>query len=130
MAPNGDTMIVWHQYDGDANAVFLSEYRNNVWSHPSGLTDNITLDGVDCESPQVALSNTDVAIVFVRPYGSYDNVYMTDLRSNTWRPAKRITPIFTDAWTPTVAMNASGRALAVWPAWTNTTGRIYRSYYR
>ncbi|MCR9248545.1 MAG: hypothetical protein NXI31_26255 [bacterium] len=131
MAPNGDALIVWHQYDNvGADAVFRSENRNGVWTHPSNLADNLTNDQVDCENPQVAMSNNDAAIVFTRDYGSYDCVYVMDLRSATWRESRRLAPALTDAWEPRVAMNATGRAIVAWPAWTNSGDRVYASYYR
>ncbi|MCA8951987.1 MAG: hypothetical protein KDE27_20930 [Planctomycetes bacterium] len=130
MAPNGAATIVWQQYDGNSTAVFKSEYRNGTWTHPTGLTDNITPDDIDCSEPAVAMSNDDAAISYVRYYGSYDAIYVTDYRSGSWRAPRRLSPELTDSWEPMMAMNSTGRAIVAWTAWTFTVDRVFASSYR
>jgi hypothetical protein len=59
----GNAIITWYQNDGSNSQIFKSEYRNGVWSNPTGLTDNISLDGQDAYEPQVAMDNSGNAIV-------------------------------------------------------------------
>ena len=130
MAPNGDALIVWEQYDGQTDAVFRSENRNGTWMHPTSLTDNITPDVIDCEQPTVAISNDGAVIAYTREYGSQESIYVTDLRNGSWRDAVRLAPLFSEHYTPVATMNAAGQAIVSWHGYSNWYDQLYFSYYR
>ena len=74
---NGNVIIVWEQSDGANDQIFKSEYRGGIWTHPGGLSDNISPDGQDAASPQAAMSNNGKAIICWRqpPGGIYKSEY-------------------------------------------------------
>ncbi len=67
MDNNGNTLIVWRQSDGSADGgklqIYRSEYRNGVWTHPTGLDDNISPDGQDAYYPQAAMDALGNALI-------------------------------------------------------------------
>ncbi len=66
MDNTGNAVIVWRQYDGSNWQIFKSEYRNGKWTNPKSLIYNISQDGQDAESPQVAMDNTGNAVIVWR----------------------------------------------------------------
>jgi hypothetical protein len=81
MDDNGNAIIVWNQGDGSHNQIFKSEYRNESWIHPTGLSDNISLDGYSAEGVQVAMDNNDNARIVWQQYvsGKY-YIFMSEFR--------------------------------------------------
>lgn len=63
MNATGDSIIVWQQSDGFQTQIFKSEYRDDVWRHPTSLTDNISPDGSAADSPAVAIDDNGNTIV-------------------------------------------------------------------
>jgi len=63
MDDNGNALITWEQNDGSYSQIFKSEYCNGVWTHPSGLNDNISPDEDDAYYPQVAMDDNGNAII-------------------------------------------------------------------
>jgi uncharacterized protein YheU (UPF0270 family) len=68
MDSSGNAVIVWQQSDGTNNQIFKSEYRGGSWTHPASLTDNISPDGQDAGTPQVAMDNNGNAIIVWSQY--------------------------------------------------------------
>ncbi len=80
---NGNAVIVWQQFDngGLKYQIFKSEYRNNAWSHPSSLTDNISPDGQSAFSPQAAMDNNgNAVIVWYQSDGTYYQIFKSEYR--------------------------------------------------
>jgi len=78
---NGNTVIAWEQSDGSNLQVFMSEYRSGSWTHPSGLTDNISPDGQDGFSQKIAIDNNGNAIIVWRQNdGSNYQIFMSEYR--------------------------------------------------
>jgi hypothetical protein len=82
MDDNGEAVIVWTQLDENYNAqVFKSEYRNGSWTHPSGLSDNISPDGSFADFPQVAVDkNGNAIIVWYQNAGSSFHIFKSEYR--------------------------------------------------
>jgi uncharacterized protein YheU (UPF0270 family) len=85
MDDNGNAIIVWGESDGSFDQVFKSEYRNGVWTHPTGLTDNISPNGQITSDAQVAMDNNGNAlIVWTQSNGTSPQVFKSEYRTGTW----------------------------------------------
>jgi hypothetical protein len=119
MDNNGNAIIVWQQSDGGNQQIFKSEYRNSAWTHPTDLSDNISPDGQDAESPQVAMDNSGNAIiVWQQSDGGNQQIFKSEYRTGTWTHptdlSDNISPDGQDAESPQVAMDNNGNAIIVW----------------
>jgi len=135
MDNNGNTIIVWRQFDGANYQIFKSEFRGGVWTHPSSLSDNISPDGQDAHNPQVAMDNNGNAIITWEQYDSaYWQIFKSEYRVGVWtHPSSlsdNISPDGQDAWYPQVAMDNSGNAIIVWRQSDGSNLQIFKSEYR
>jgi hypothetical protein len=81
MDNNGNAIIIWRQSDGSNYQVFKSEYRNGVWVHPASLADNISIDGYNADSPEVAMDdNGNAIIVYIQLDGTVYRVFKSEFR--------------------------------------------------
>ncbi|MDO9265179.1 MAG: DUF1566 domain-containing protein, partial [Desulfosalsimonadaceae bacterium] len=131
MGGNGETLIVWAQYDGSYSRINKNEYRGGTWSGP----EIISSAGVDAYNPQVAMDgNGNAVIVWEQSDGSNTQIYKSEYRTGAWtHPADlsdHISPAGTDASVPQVAMAGSGDAVIVWQQSDGTNKRIYKYEYR
>ncbi len=134
MDNNGNAIITWVQWDGTAYQIFKSEYRNGIWTHPAGLQDNISLDGITTGYPAVAMSdNGDAVIVWSQRQSNEPlttQIYKSEFRNGVWmHPAGFQDHISLDGL-PTsdcrVAMDGSGNTIVAW----QQDGHIFISEYR
>jgi hypothetical protein len=139
MGDDGSAIIVWAQGNGSNDQVFRSEYRGGVWTHPQGLSDNISPDGRVNNSPQVAIDdNGNALIVWAQIDGGNLPVFKSEYRAGIWAdPADLSDHINPDAnisfsWgQPQVAMDEDGNALIVWSQYAGAPGsRVFTSEYR
>jgi hypothetical protein len=113
--PDGNAMAVWQRYDGTRSDIWVNHYTTGAgW----GTVERIdSRDDGNAGSPQVAIDRNGYALAVWHQLG--------ELRSNIW--ANRYTPddgwgiaerIETDdagnAFSPQVAIDPGGNALAVW----------------
>ena len=140
MDNNGNAIIVWYQSDGVNNQIFKSEYRSDTWTHPSGLTDNISPNGYDATDPHVAMDDNGNAIIVWSQYdGTNTQILKSEYRSGSWTnpsgSSESINPngTVTDgqpAGSPQVAMDNNGNAIIVWWQSDGTYFNVYKSEYR
>ncbi len=138
MDNNGNAVIVWYQVDnGGTNwQIFKSEYRNNAWTHPADLADNISPDGQNASGPQVAMDNNgNAVIVWCQSDGSFNNqIFKSEYRNNAWTHPSSLTdnisPDGQYASSPQVAMDNNGNAVIVWQQNDGANGQIFKSEYR
>ncbi|HPB30974.1 MAG TPA: hypothetical protein PLB62_05925 [Candidatus Sumerlaeota bacterium] len=135
MDDNGNAIIVWNEYDGSRQQIFKSEYRGGVWTHPTGLLDNISPDGSAAEFPHVAMDNNGNAIiVWHQSDGSKNQIFMSEYRKGTWTyPGSimdNISPDGQNALGAQAAMDNNGNALIVWSQADGSTVQIFMSEYR
>ncbi len=135
MDHNGHAVIVWQQSDGSNKQIFKSEYRNGTWTNPSSVTNNISPNGTNADSPQVAMDNNGHAVIVWRQYdGSHYQIFRSEYRNGTWtNPASlndNISPNGTDADNPQVAMDDNGHAVIVWRQYDGSNYQIFKSEYR
>lgn len=105
------------------------------WKHPSGLSDNISPDGLDEYGCQVAMDNSGNAlIVWYQDDGSRDQIFKSEYRDGEWtHPADlddHISPDGQDAEEPHAAMDNNGNAVIVWDQDDGSNWRIFKSEYR
>ncbi len=135
MDDNGNAVIVWNQYDGNGNhQIFKSEYRNGTWINPASLTDNISPEGQDAKSPQVAMDDNGNAVIVWSQYdGSNYQIFESEYRNGTWTNptlTDSISPKGKNASKPQAAMDNNGNAVIVWHQYDGSNKRIFKSEYR
>lgn len=114
VAPNGDAVAVWNEFDFDSGGtyVYASQRTSGVWGAPERLDPGNT--GDTSWQPQVAVdpSGNAVAVWHQSPPG---NVYANRLTSGAWSGAELIeTNDAGPASYPKVAVDANGDAVVVW----------------
>jgi len=142
----GNAIAVWQQFDGTfepfpsglpISQIYMSDYNlttPGAWTHPTGLTDHISVAGESAVNPQVAMGRNgtfnDAVIVWAQDVGLavpgepllfIPQLFMSERRSGVWShpvdltPASYINPagsfIFED---PRVAMDDLGNTIIVW----------------
>jgi hypothetical protein len=82
MSSTGEAVIVWQQYDTSDNwQIFMSEYRSGEWLHPIDFTDNISPDGQDAVSPQVAIGHDGSAVItWLQNYSGLNRIFKSEYR--------------------------------------------------
>lgn len=127
MDNRGNTIIVWVQSDGTNNQLFKSEYRNDFWTNPANLADNISPDGQDASKPQVAMDNNGNAIVvWKQSDGSSSRIFKSEYRNKKWTNPASLSDFIGTGSNPQVAMDNNGNAIVVW----EDTDYIFISEYR
>lgn len=133
--PGGHVIVTWAQADGQNYRIFKSERRNGVWTHPSGLSDNISPAGTDAYKPKVAFgANGDAIIAWVQSDGAFVQVFKSELRGGTWTHPTSVTdnisPDGRSAHAVDVAMSGAD-AVIVWSQDVSATGSsMFKSEYR
>ncbi len=136
MDRNGNTVIIWVQYDGVNSQIFKSEYRNGEWKHPSSTADNISPDGSDCYDPQVAIDdNGNTLIIWEQSDGADMQIFKSEYRSDSWNHptslSDNISPDGQDVNSqPQVAMDNSGNAIILWSQSDGAKVQVFKSEYR
>lgn len=137
MDNNGNTIIVWAQTDGSNYQIFKSEYRNGSWTHPSGLTDNISPNGQDAQWPQVAMSDDGTAmIVWQQSDGLQTQIFRSTYLGGlgNWAHPSGLSDNISisgqNAFAPKVVMDDSGNAIIVWIQSDGSNNHVYKSQYR
>ena len=140
MDNNGNAIIVWTQSDGTNIQIFKSEYRNAVWIHPASISDNISPDGQDADSPQAAMDNSGNAIIVWHQYDGTDlKIFKSEYRGGIWTHPTGLTDSISPegsadgnaAVYAQVAMDNNGNAIIVWQqAESGSPYKIFKSEYR
>lgn len=135
MDNNGNAIIAWHQYDGVAYQIFKSEYRNGTWTHPTSISDNISPNGQNTYSAQIAMSdNGDAIISWYQADGAHNQIFKSEYRNGSWtHPASlgdNISINGQEANANEVAMDDSGNTVLVWHQSNGTHFQIFKSEYR
>jgi len=135
MGDDGDTVVVWYQYDGAAYRTFLSERRDGVWTHPASTASFIGPSVGSASAPRVAMTGSGDALVCWRLQdGQTARLFFSQLRSGVWTHptdfAEGVSAGATNGISaPQPAIAANGDALLVWQQTSAGTQRIFRSEY-
>jgi len=142
MDSNGNTIVVWIQFDGGYWQVYKGEYRNGSWSHPSSLADDhISIDGYDVKDVRVAMDNLGNAlIIWIQNDGIYDRLYLSEYREGSWTHpssiADTIDPGGQDLTTNAfggrfdTTIDGNGNGIIIWNQSDGVYNRIYKSEFR
>lgn len=135
MDNNNNAIITWWQYSGSNFKIYKSEYRSGTWTHPSGLTDNISPGNQDAVTPQVAMdSGGNALITWHQSDGTYSRIYKSEYRSSVWTHpwggSDNISPDGQNAFSPQAVMNDNGNALIIWRQSDGSASQIFKSEYR
>ncbi len=131
----GNAVVVWPQSDGTNQQIFMSEYRNGVWTHPQSLADNISPDGENASEPRVAMNaQGDAIIVWSQSNGADMQIYMSEFRAGVWQHPTdiqdKISVSGSSASQPQVIINDNGEVIIVWEQGDGANTQIFISEYR
>ncbi|MBI2519211.1 MAG: hypothetical protein HYV97_02290 [Bdellovibrio sp.] len=132
---NGNGIVVWSQGDGTNSQIFKSQYSNGTWTHPTGLSDNISPNTRDAFAPIVAMDDDGNAIiVWIQSDGANAQVFKSEYRNGAWSHpsslADNISPDTQDVDLPRVAMDNNGNAIITWLQNDGTDLQVFKSEYR
>ena len=132
---DGNGIVVWSQGDGANSQVFKSQYSNGIWTHPTGLSDNISPNSQDAFSPTVAMDDDGNAIIlWTQSDGANVQVFKSEYRSGAWSHpsslADNISPNGQSVDLPSVAMDNNGNAIIAWLQNDGTDLQVFKSEYR
>jgi hypothetical protein len=135
MDNNGNTVVVWEQSDGSYDQIFKSEYRDGIWTHPSGLNDNISPDGQSVGNPKISMDKSgNIGIVWHQSDGIEQQIFLSEYRKGNWNhPQSLIDNISPDsgrAVYPQISLSSNNQAIAVWYQFDGFDYQIYKSEYR
>jgi mRNA-degrading endonuclease HigB of HigAB toxin-antitoxin module len=134
MDNNGNAIILWSQSDGIYSAIYKSEYRAGVWTHPADPTDNLTPDGGDAYNGKVAMDDNGNAIIIWYQSDGASHIFKSEYRSGSWTHPADITdyisPVGSDATDPQVVMDNNGNAIIAWQQSDGAFSQIFKSEYR
>jgi hypothetical protein len=137
MDGSGNALIVWSQYiDGTNDGIYVSEYRNGVWTKPTATAQHINPMGRSDKNPQVAMDdNGNAIIVWQQSDGAVNHIYKSEYRNGAWNHPTNLSTdhISPDGWNasdPQVAMDNSGNAIIIWMQTGDYHKQIFKSVYR
>ena len=129
---SGNALAVWYQSDGTRDNIWASRYNasTSAWGSAALVeTDNTG----NAYEPQIALdSSGNATAVWTQFDGTRNNIWANRYNASTsaWGTA---TLIETDnvgvAFTPQIAVDASGNAIAVWSQYDGTRANIWANRY-
>jgi hypothetical protein len=112
---NGNAMAVWSQDDGTQTNIWANRFDSstNTW----GTAELIEADAGSAFSPQIAFdSNGNAMAVWSQDDGTQTNIWANrfDSSTNTWGTAELIEADAGSAFSPQIAFDSNGNAMAVW----------------
>ncbi|WP_286220884.1 Ig-like domain-containing protein [Marinobacter apostichopi] len=111
--PDGQAFAVWIQSDGTRDNIWANRFDGNAW----GTAEQIETDNAGGASgPQIALDADGGAIAVWQQFdGARNNIWANRFDGGAWGAAEQIeTDNAGSAVAPQIALDAKGRALAVW----------------
>jgi len=126
VAPNGNGIAVWEQYDGISDGIWMNRYvPGSGWGTATWIETN---DTGPASNPNVAINSAGNAIVV---WQQYDGVTY-NVRANTFIPGNgwgNATLLETDdtgeAGEAKIALEANGNGIGVWHQYNGTIGFRY-----
>lgn len=119
--PVGDAVVVWEELAGASSTVKAAMLPvGGEWSSSINISTPTTRSG---QLPQIAINASGrVVAVWQRYDGSRSVTEGATLQfGGTWSSPVGISPLFTDAYMPQVAIDNAGNAVAVWVDVTSQT---------
>jgi uncharacterized protein CbrC (UPF0167 family) len=140
MSNQGNAVISWTQFDGDALQIFKAQYQNGSWIYPANLGDNISTDFYVADNSRVVMNNNAIVIAWIGFDGSNQQVYKAEYRNGSWTyPANQTDKISVSGQSVSnipMANNLSldidrhGNTLIVWAQNDGTNMQLFKSVYQ
>lgn len=135
MDDNSNALILWEQSDGVNSQIFKSEFRNNNWTHPINLSDNISSNGQSASGPKVVMDNLgNSLIVWYQLDGTNPQLFKSEFRNGSWihpiNLADHFTSDYVDIYEYAVGIDNQGNAVISWISDNSTNLMLYKSEYR
>ncbi len=124
----GRAIAVWSRYDGTNYIIQSSTSLNGAAWVPAPA--NLSAAGQSADVPKVTVDSTGRAIAVWHRYDGFNDIIQSSrsLNGAAWVPAPaNLTPAGQDAGSPEVTVDATGRAIAVWPRYDGTNYFIQSS---
>ena len=141
MNNSGAALIAWEQPDSnDKSMIFMSELRENKWSHPADINDYINPKGSSGQyaayRPLVGMDEAgNAAISWQQRHGSKQGIYLSEFRRGKWRhpksPEKTVSP--QGVKSPSIhdlQISGEGDALLLWTSFEMRRDSLYKSEFR
>jgi hypothetical protein len=140
--PAGDADWPQVAMDGDGNAVAVWQVwmgtQQSIWSNQYVVGDGwyyawpIEYDHADARSPQVAMDGDGNAVAVWHQWDGkniWSSRYVVGDDWGDWGDAELIETGDGDAYSPEVAVDEDGNAIAVWRQWDGTNSNIWSNRY-
>ncbi len=127
---NGNAMAVWYQSEGTRNNIWANRYVAGTGWGTAGLIE--TNNAGSASSPQIAFDpNGNAIAVWYRSDGTWDNIWANRYVAGTgWGVAGLIETDHTgSAFSPQIAIDWNGNAIAVWYQSDGTRNNIRANRY-
>lgn len=109
---DGNAIAVWAQLDGTRKNIWANRFNGSAWG-TAQLIENY--DAWSAEYPQISVGADGSAVVVWYQYdGSNYNIWANHFDGSAWGTAQTIESEASNGFNPRVAVNSSGRAVAVW----------------
>ncbi len=112
---NGNAIVVWLQSNGTAGSIWANRYIPNFGWGSAQLIE--TDDTGDARAPQIAIdANGNAIAVWSQEEGFRDNIWVNRYTASngSWGTAQLIETDDGFAYSPQIAIDANGNAIAVW----------------
>jgi hypothetical protein len=135
MNNTGSAIITWTQPEAAVYQVFKSEYRGGAWTHPSGISDNISPAAQNAQNPIVSIDDAgNSLIVWNQSDGLNMQVFKSEYRLGVWVHPTNLSNYISvpgrSANGAQVAMDNNGNAVIVWRQYNGANNQIFKSEYR
>jgi len=130
MDSTGNAIAIWYRFNDSNNIIQTKRYdeATKTWSTVTNLSD----PGQDAYNPQVAMDSTGNAIaIWYRSDGSNDIIQTKRYveATDTWSTVTNLSVTGQDAYSPQVAMNSTGNAIAIWRSFNGSNNIIQAKKY-
>jgi len=124
-----NAIAVWQQSDGTRRySIYANRFNGTSWGTAELLeTDNAG----NVQYPQIAFDSSGNAIaVWRQSDGTRYNIYANRFNGTSWGTAELLeTDNAGNAFSPQIAFDSSGNAIAVWRQWNGTRDNIYANRF-
>jgi hypothetical protein len=135
MARNGDALVVWRQdVTASASALFKSERRAGVWTHPAATTAAFSVGQPTGDFAAVMDAEGNAAVAYAAVAGGPAVLLLSELRRGAWQHpsglADRVSPVGGDVTEPWLAVDGNDDLVLTWRQHDATNFRAFLSEYR
>ena len=125
---SGNALAVWYQYDGSNWNIWANHFNGTSW----GAAELIESDNAGgAYGPQIAFDSSGNALaVWYQDDGSRNNIWANRFNGSSWGTAELIeSDNAGSAFSPQIAFDSSGNALAVWRQYDSTRANIWANRF-